>query len=313
MDSLIRDRKKLASVVLSALLVVLVITVRYGGSNGSQQESLGHVRGWAAVVADRTAEGAEAACDTCTTVASVGASEGPGSCSLMFDRYEPSALEIDWSVEAAPSVTKSTGVCDILLRADKQKWISPIQSWIDVGIQLDSKRVNAINEAKLLPKQVAMMQKASSSLSRMVYRDNCTGDELVTYTSPLAGTTRDPRGVCGDAVHPLRTEWLERGVQPNHAGSDLYSKEYILLDPSYLARVRRSLAPPPAAGTHPRNRAFLFDCGATTWGDGRGLAWLVNRYRDAGIEFDHIFGWVSGRLRTSACIGRHDISSGCCA
>ena len=134
-----------------------------------------------------------------------------------------------------------------------------------------------------------MLHEHASVLSQMIYKDNCTGEVLTNFVSPLAGVLRDPRPVCGDRYAPNKDVWRQRGVQP--WVEDWQNKEYIILDPSYLARAREAVTPPQGpTGPRSLNRAFLFDAGSTVYDDNTmtGIRWLIDRFLDAGITFDGV-------------------------
>ena len=203
-------------------------------------------------------------------------------CTLKFVEYVPSSLEREWATVAA-RVGPGDGVCRIMLEKDSP-WTSRLQTWISIGEEMDSHRVQP-RQLDLFEEQTQRMDAASDVLSRMVYTDTCTGTLVTSFIAPLAGLLRDPRPIC-----PIQSPSL---MNLTPSSKDVQLKSSIIFDPRFLAGMRARLAP-PADGVRSSHRAFLFDAGSTTWLDFMGMSsvhWLVERFAAFGIEFDQIFAW----------------------
>ena len=217
-------------------------------------------------------------------------------CTLSLVSYEPSAFEAEWRYNVSTKIGPDDKVCALML-ADKPRWMPRLQAWITIGVDLNRQRAGP-GQAALVAAQGARMDAVSHVLSRMVYKDSCTGKNVTNYVSPLAGILRDPRPICSY----YDPEW--NMLTPTTDYSQV--KDYIIIDPRYLEGVRARLAP-PAPGVRSPHRAFLFDAGATTWNDAgmSSVRELVERFADHGIEFDQV--------REHACVSTVMMWAGRCA
>ena len=221
-----------------------------------------------------------------------GAGTGPhgsSACRLEFVRYEPADIEAEW-VPVAATIKPETPVCELMMEGD-DRWLPRLQRWISIGTELDTNRAGPAN-GSLIAAQAAALAGASAYLSRIVYRNSCTGAALTSHLAPLAGMMRDPRPICGSSEVPGNAQWKVKGPTPHKRLRDHQTKESIILDPTYLAQVREMLAE-PAPGVRSSRRALLFDAGAAGFsqGDYSSTRWFLERYAAAGINFDHIYAW----------------------
>lgn len=242
------------------------------------------------------APAAPSACPAVPNTAAVvpAAVAGAPVCALQFVRYEPSALEREWETEARASVDGSTRVC-IKLMDSGDKWLPRLKTWIDLGVSIDNARAGPTTGA-LVDTQHAALASASGVLSRLMFRNTCTGAEQAGYIAPLAGLLRDPRPICNEPNVNGHERWASQGIG-TVPGDDNQAKESIIFDPAYLAAVRATLQPDTPDG-RPTRCAYLFDAGATKYtvsGGYSSLRWFIARYAAAGIKVSK----SAGRCRYS--------------
>ena len=100
-----------------------------------------------------------------------------------------------------------------------------------------------------------------SVFSRYVFRNNCSGEELVDYIEPLAGLTRSP-------LYCLK------------GNNYVVRKDYLVVSWNVSRKISRN--------------AYYFDLGASMYNSGGGgpsQSWFVETYESRGIEWDGIYAW----------------------
>jgi len=222
------------------------------------------------------------------------------ACHPVFVRYVPSSLETDWAAHLATfpiSTVRERSFCGDVISA---RFREPMQAWVRAAsVQ------NAAHPANLeeLEEAVAALR-LNEVFSRFEYRDSCSGEVSEARVAPLAGLLRDARGpctwgCCGTPEAPTGdATYLANPFEPNT--EDIQTKDTVVVDPAHVSAVARGLAEARAAGRTPR--AILLDAGASNFrqegpksgkvlGEWPGTRWLVERYRDLGINFTDIFAW----------------------
>jgi len=199
----------------------------------------------------------------------------PGA-ALQFLRYEPSMWEAQWQQNAA---SWGQNPCAKLAERDQ---MALLQSWTDLGVSFSS------NYSRLADGTSVLDRDAFGLASRMVFV-TAGGEERSYGIHPLAGIVRDARLICPNLTPDV--------LSPAHSDftSAIISKDFLVFDPAYYAAMRDSLVAVPT------RRAYLFDLGATVWGDNwNGIKWLVGTYAAAGIVFDEIFAWEAKAMENAA-------------
>jgi hypothetical protein len=208
----------------------------------------------------------------------------PRHCAPRFLRYLPSALEVSWGkhVAAPGEPLNQRLLCrDIVSDA----FFEPFAYWVSTAAQQNAERPGA---QRGLDAQSAALASRDDVFSRLAFEDPCSGSTWEARVAPLAGMLRDPRGPCLFASG----EFVKRPLLPmlSGGGEMLQVKDTVVVDAAHFGRVRDRLR---AHG----GRAILMDAGASTYqqgvvaGEWPGTRWLVERFRDQGINFTDIFCW----------------------
>jgi hypothetical protein len=187
----------------------------------------------------------------------------PASCTApaVVDAYAPSAWEAAWRQQAGRLGTPNATVCSAMRQAanaDKaNKWISHLTECSRPGADCFS----AVN----------------ASIFSQFYKSCFTAAghrmQWAEPIEPLVGHMRHPRA---------NPECVADGVA--HVGIE--DRAYLL---PLAGGGRMSLAEKGYTG-----RKFLVDAGANMYGTG--LAWLVDTYARAGIEFDQVYAWEASPI-----------------
>jgi hypothetical protein len=221
-------------------------------------------------------------------------------CHPVFVRYVPSALEEDWAAHLSSfprSNVRERSFCGDVVGA---RFREPLQAWVRAAAAQNAAHPASRAEAEA----AAAALRLNGVFSRFEYRDSCSGAASEARVAPLAGLLRDPRGPCtwGCCGPPEAATgdgaYLANPFEPNT--EDIQTKDTVVVDPSHVAAVARGLAEARAAGRAPR--AILLDAGASNYRQegpksGRvfaewpGTRWLVERYRDLGVNFTDLFAW----------------------
>ena len=213
----------------------------------------------------------------------------PTSCSSRFLGYRPSTLETEWAAHIArPGAPLNTRLfCEDLISAPFR---DRMQYWVGTSASQNAERPTT---RAGIAAQAAQLAARDDVFSRLDFEDSCTGATWSSRVAPLAGMLRDPRGPClfasGAFVAAPLLPLLTGG------GEMLQVKDTVVVDAAYIQRVAAEHATARAAGV-PR-RAILMDAGASTYkqgvvaGEWPGTRWLVERYRDLGVNFTDIFAW----------------------
>ncbi len=205
--------------------------------------------------------------------------------------YRPSTLETEW----LDSVARLTSP-PVNTRRFCESLISPtfrdrMQGWMTIATGQNAVRPTT---AEGLLQQAAEIEKRGEDVfSRMSFKDTCTGVVTHAHMAPLAGILRDPRGPClfssGEFVKSPLTPLLSGGPEM------LQVKDTTVVDPAHITVIAKQHKAAAALGQ--TRRVILMDAGASTYNQGvvygewPGTRWLVERYRDLGLEFTDIFAW----------------------
>jgi hypothetical protein len=137
---------------------------------------------------------------------------------------------------------------------------------------------------KIQPKPVVPTERDEHVVSKFVFRDTETGEELVEYIEPLVSHLRFPLAGCLPAMYHLRTGGNSDGF--------VLTKSYII-PPSPAIRASRHRTTDVLASSNPYHERYLyFDAGASTWtlgGGGSSLDYFSNMWQRHGIVFDGIY------------------------
>jgi hypothetical protein len=201
----------------------------------------------------------------------------------------PSKLELEWESHLAATPgglpLSQRPLCkDIVSDAFFERF----QYWVQQAAGQNAERPSARSG---LDAQAAALASRGDVFSQLRFQDPCQPQVTwSTHTAPLAGILRDPRGACLFASG----EFVNRPLLPmlSGGGEMLQVKDTVVVDAAHLGRVAERLR---AGGR--QHRAILLDAGASTYAQGvvagewPGTRWLVERYRDQGINFTDIFCW----------------------
>jgi len=221
------------------------------------------------------------------TLAPAATAPAAPNCAPRFLGYAPSKLELDW--EAHVSLPGGSPLNQRLLCKDivSDAFFEPFQAWVGAGATQNAQRPPT---RAGLAAQAAALAARDDVFSVLRFDDPCHPEAAWSVrTSPLAGLLRDPRGPCLFASG----EFVQRPLLPmlQGGGEMLQVKDTVVVDAAHMQRWAAHLA---SGG---RRRAILMDAGASTYAQGvvagewPGTRWLVERYRDQGINFTDIFCW----------------------
>jgi len=207
------------------------------------------------------------------------------ACAPRFVGYSPSALEVAWGKHlAAPGAPLNQRLlCKDIVGDD---FFEPFSAWVAEAAAQNAVRPDS---QRGLDAQAAALAAREDVFSLLRFEDPCGGGApWAARVAPLAGMLRDPRGPCLFASG----EFVKRPLLPmlSGGGEMLQVKDTVVVDAAHFGRVRDRLR---ARG----GRAILMDAGASTYqqgvvaGEWPGTRWLVERFRDQGINFTDIFCW----------------------
>jgi hypothetical protein len=135
---------------------------------------------------------------------------------------------------------------------------------------------------RIRPEPILPTERDEHIVSKFIFRDTETGEELVEYIEPLISHLRFPLAGC-----------LPRLSSPNGYKGDgfMLTKSYIVPPSPAIRSTRRRTS--DALTTNPYHDKYLyFDAGASSWTKGAGgpsLEYFTNMWPRHGIVFDEIY------------------------